>query len=76
MEGDIRKQEVRGCNSLIYQVWDFPVGLVLYFLQSLTHSNHSIKFCWVKNMEVICKYLKGDNLFLEFYILAVSDLNL
>ena len=39
-------------------------------------SNKLVKFCLVENMEVICKYLKGDDLFLGFYILAASGLNL
>jgi len=39
-------------------------------------SNKLVKFCLVENMEVICKYLKGDDLFLEFYVLAASGLNL
>lgn len=54
------------CNSFIYQACDFPVCLVYYFLQDFTQSKHSIKFSLVQNMEVICKYLKQDHLFLEF----------
>lgn len=61
---------VHDCSSFIYQTCDFPMCLVFYLLQGLTHSKHSIKFCSAKAVEVIYKYLKGDHLLLEFHILS------
>lgn len=29
-------------------------------------SNKLVKFCFIESMEVICRYLKGDDLFLGF----------